>query len=309
LCISNEITKCHDSNFVLPKKLHGLGLYDGRRRDEIDDDTIMFTTTTTLSTIPETSPLDCSRINGVPGFPDFHWNNNCDDHKVATSMNNTITTTSLASVDWEDQRRLDLIQAATATAAAAVNDYDDDTDYMYSKTTTTRKYHQKQLRKLRMIRIRRNHQQQLRQIVNKHHTRHTGLVKYRQQPKMLMSLSENNDHECGDDTTTNTAIIEWKREKMGIAKATRRYHSKAATRRNIKQRLGGLGNKSNKIRGWKPIYEMRFDQAKATATTGDIGGDSNKNTSKLGLEFHKQQKHEQREILDLQVGISHLKML
>jgi hypothetical protein len=299
----------------LPKKLHGLGLYDSSRRDEIDDDAIMVTTTTptttttTLSTIPETSPLDCSRINGVPGFPDFHWNNNGDDHKVATSMNNTITTTSLASVDWEDQRRLDL-QLIKAATAAAVNDYDDDTDYMYSKTNTTRKYHQKQLHKLRMIRIRRNHQQQLRQIVNKHHTRHTGLVKYRQQPKMLMSLSENNDHERGDDTTTtNTAIIEWKREKMGIAKATRRYHSKAATRRNIKQRLGGLGNKSNKIRGWKPIYEMRFDQAKGTATTGDIGGDSNKNTSKLGLEFHKQQKHEQREILDLQVGISHMKML
>ena len=207
----------------MPQKLHGLGLYNTTNsnndndddNDDIDD-TIMFTT---LSTIPEetSSSLDCSRINGVPGFPDFHWNNteyNNQKFAAMSMMNNTSLATT--AVDWEDQRRLDLIKAA---AASDVNDnidstdidYNEDTDYFYSKTNTTRKYHQKQLRKLRMIRIRRNHQQQLRQIVNKHHTRQTGLVKYRyshQQPKLLpMSSSENNnnvhDHQ-GDNNDTST---------------------------------------------------------------------------------------------------------
>ena len=113
--------------------------------------------------------------------------------------------------------------------------------------------------------------------------------------------------------TNNTSIIEWKREKMSIAKATRRYYNKASCkRRDIKQRLGG-GNRNNSskvIRGWKPIYEMRFDQAKGiTGLKTNDDTTSNNNTSKLGLELFQQQKHEQREILDLQVGISHLKML
>jgi hypothetical protein len=368
LCITQtqEITNCNDRNFLLPAKLHGRGSFYRNQmsphpmndHDGDDDDTTMVTQlpqidTITILTIHGSSNSSSNKNNnknnnsgfGVPGFPDFHWN---DTTKTASDDYPRRRETTATAIDWEDQRRRDLILAAATNTTCFDNDDDDVYDGTIGRSNAnTRTYHQKQLRKLRILRVRRQHkyQQSLlrrrcrrlrRGLVNDHHATSTGLVRHRRRsdpglaPPQPQSNDDtegyghhgnNNDDEYGggpnnnnddyDDDDNACTVIGWKRERTGVANdTTRRFSRQQVGKRNYHKK------ERRKVRGWRSLYELRFDQARSggggrstMATTIQDNVNRTINTSKLGLEFHQQQKQEQRVMLDLQVGMSHLKML
>jgi hypothetical protein len=64
ISLSKEVVKCTDSDFLMPKQRHGVGLYTTTLRDTSMAGAATTTTTTTTTTLN-------SQLQGVPGFPDF----------------------------------------------------------------------------------------------------------------------------------------------------------------------------------------------------------------------------------------------
>jgi hypothetical protein len=190
--------------------------------------------------------------------------------------------------DWESRRR------SESSGAPPYNN---------SHTNFMKKHHQKQLKKLKRIK---------RKTVNEKHVKVASLMKFRRRRLRLEhtlgcgginnkqhlqdnhgSISKKNSSAASSIliVTTNNASSS-SRNSLLLSKATTLQRRK--TTRVVRFRDDDITDAT---------IEWKREQQNQKCTNNNNNGNTI-NTSKLGLELHREQKKTQRELLDLQVGMN-----
>ncbi|KAG7337559.1 hypothetical protein IV203_019814 [Nitzschia inconspicua] len=284
---SSDVTKCRD-DLILPPSLplHEKSSFTNSNHEEnfeynkMDESS---SSSSSSSIYPYDEPQPSATCTGVPGFPDFAWNNDSNDDNrngvqersnTGDGITTTTTTTNAGLSNWEARRRLDSILAASSLGSV-----------------TRRNHHQQQQRR-RLERLRRKAVNMNKNIMTVRttdsHSRH---------PFIMM-----------EDDTDCRAVVVWKPKP---------YHTRGQqschqiTKNNW---IRKTKRSAVKYKGWRrqqqQQQQQRFHRSARLETIAEheSEGKTNNiiNTSRLGLEERFRFKREQHDLLDLQTGMKYL---
>jgi hypothetical protein len=170
-----------------------------------------------------------------------------------------------------------------------------------------KKHHQKQIKKLKRIK---------RKAVNEKHVKVASLMKFRRRRLRLEHTlgcgGINNNQQHLQDNHGSISKKNSSASPSSILIVTTNNNASSSSRNSLLSKATTLQRRKSRVVRFRDdditdaTIEWKREQQNQNQKYNNNGNNNNNNTintSKLGLELHREQKKTQRELLDLQVGM------